>query len=100
MSDCGEPPHTSGLARHLDDVFYVACRWDYQRTPNEMLRDQTRNALVRENGKEFLALPADWGPHEDTHRVARSQRLCMRGRSPNSDFFYFGAPFNHIGGPS
>jgi hypothetical protein len=25
-----------------------------------MLRDQTRNALVRENGKEFLAFPADW----------------------------------------
>jgi hypothetical protein len=72
-----QPPNTSGLARHLDDVFYVACRWDYQRTPKEMLRDQTRNALVRENGKEFLAFPADWGPHEDTHRVARSQSVSV-----------------------
>jgi site-specific DNA recombinase len=38
-----------------------------------MLRDQTRNALVRENGKEFLAFPADWGPHEDT--LASGKRL-------------------------
>ena len=72
-----QPPNTSGLARHLDDVFYVACRWDYQRTPKGMLRGQTRNALVRENGKEFLAFPADWGPHEDTHRVARSQSVSV-----------------------
>src|ERR1700750_2840294 len=55
-----QPPNTSGVARHLDAVFYVACRWDYQRTPKEMLRGQTRNALIRENGKEFLAFPAGW----------------------------------------
>src|SRR5215471_13636519 len=42
-----------------------------------MLRDQTRNALVRENGKGFLALPTDRGPHKDTHRVARSQSLSV-----------------------
>jgi len=66
-----QPPDTSGLARRLDPgVFYVACRWDYKRTPKDMLRDQTIKALVRANGKEFLAYPADWGPHEDTGRVA------------------------------
>jgi hypothetical protein len=60
-----QPTGTSGLARKLDpDTCYVACRWDYQVTSKEMLRDQTRKALVRANGKEILCYPADWGPHE------------------------------------
>jgi len=66
-----QPPGTTGLARRLDpDVFYVACRWDYDVTPKTMLRDQTRKALVRFRGQEVLAYPADWGPHTDTGRVA------------------------------
>lgn len=67
-----QPINTSGLARRLDPgVFYVACRWDYDVTPKEMLRDQTRKALVRGGGKQFLAYPADWGPHEQqTGRAA------------------------------
>jgi N-acetylmuramoyl-L-alanine amidase len=65
------PPGTTGLARRLDPgVFYVACRWDYDRTPKEMLREQSRKARVSAGGKSFLAYPADWGPHQDTGRVA------------------------------
>jgi N-acetylmuramoyl-L-alanine amidase len=66
-----QPPGTTGLARRLDpDVYYIACRWDYDITPKEMLRDQTRMALVKARGHSFLAYPADWGPHEDTGREA------------------------------
>lgn len=66
-----QPPGTTGLARRLDpETFYVACRWDYSITPKDMLRDQSLKALVRANGKEFLARPADWGPNENTHRAA------------------------------
>ena len=66
-----QPPGTSGLARRLDpDVFYIACRWDYDVTPKEMLRDQNNLALVIVPGKRILAWPADWGPHSDTDRIA------------------------------
>lgn len=67
-----QPLGTSGMARRLDPgVMYVACRWDYDITPKEMLRDQSRKALVRAKGKGFLAFPADWGPHEEqTGRAA------------------------------
>jgi len=66
-----QPPGTTGLARRLDpDVFYVACRWDYNTTSKEMLVDQDRLALVRAGGKELLAHPADWGPNQNTGRIA------------------------------
>jgi hypothetical protein len=66
-----QPPGTTGLARRLNpDVFYVACRWDYNITPKTMLDDKDKRALVRAKGREFLAWPADWGPHQDTGRVA------------------------------
>jgi hypothetical protein len=40
--------------------------------PKDMLADPDNLALVRasKTGKEFLAWPADWGPHEDTDRAA------------------------------
>jgi N-acetylmuramoyl-L-alanine amidase len=66
-----QPPGTTGLARRLDpDVYYVACRWDYDVTPKTMLDDKDKQALVRAGGLEFLAWPADWGPNENTGRVA------------------------------
>jgi N-acetylmuramoyl-L-alanine amidase len=68
-----QPPGTTGLARRLDpSIYYVACRWDYNKTPKKMLADPERMALVRApaTGKEFLAWPADWGPHSSTGRVA------------------------------
>jgi N-acetylmuramoyl-L-alanine amidase len=68
-----QPPGTTGLARRLDpDEFYVACRWDYDITPKEMLADASLKAIVQspKTGKTFLAWPADWGPHGDTDRAA------------------------------
>lgn len=66
-----QPSGTSGLARRLNPwVNYVACRWDYDVTPKEMLRESGERALVRTNKWEALAFPADWGPHGDTNRVA------------------------------
>lgn len=66
-----QPPGTTGLARRLDpDVFYVACRWDYNVTPKDMLRDEGQQAIVRAGGREFQAWPADWGPNQNTGRVA------------------------------
>lgn len=66
-----QPSGTTGLARRLNPfVHYIACRWNYEVTPKDMLRDSGQRALVRANGWELLAFPADWGPHEDTARVA------------------------------
>src|SRR5262245_1113325 len=66
-----QPSGTTGLARRLNpNIFYVACRWDYDETPKEMLAEASRQAIVRANGREFYVWPADWGPHSDTSRVA------------------------------
>jgi len=68
-----QPPGTTGLARRLDPtVYYLACRWDYDKTSKVFLRDSGNMALVRnkKNGRELKAYPADWGPHQDTGRVA------------------------------
>jgi len=67
-----QPEGTSGLARRLNTwVPYVACRWDYDVTSKAMLASG-KMALVRApiTGIEMLAFPADWGPHQDTGRVA------------------------------
>jgi N-acetylmuramoyl-L-alanine amidase len=65
-----QPPGTTGLARRLDpDQFYIATRWNYDVTSKEDLLNM--RVLVRApTGKQFFAYPADWGPHEDTGRVA------------------------------
>jgi N-acetylmuramoyl-L-alanine amidase len=68
-----QPPGTTGLARRLDpNQFYVACRWDYGITPKTMLDDPDKMCLVKSprTGRKCLAWPADWGPHDDTDRVA------------------------------
>ena len=66
-----QPEATSGLARRLNPfVHYVACRWDYSVTSKEdLLKDM---ALVRaaKTGIALKAFPADWGPNENTGRVA------------------------------
>lgn len=65
-----QPVNTTGLARRLNpDMHYIACRWDYNVTPPDMLLSQ--KALVRvPNGIELTAYAADWGPHPDTDRIA------------------------------
>jgi N-acetylmuramoyl-L-alanine amidase len=66
-----QPPGTTGLARRLNpNKPYVACRWDYALTPKEMLADKRYMAVVRAKGRAMSAWPSDWGPHEDTGRVA------------------------------
>jgi N-acetylmuramoyl-L-alanine amidase len=65
------PDGTSGLARRLNPyTHYLACRWDYDVTPKSFLLEH--KALVRNpiTGVSMLAFPADWGPHEDTGRIA------------------------------
>jgi N-acetylmuramoyl-L-alanine amidase len=70
----------TGLARQLNPfVSYLACRWDYDITPKQMLAESGERALVRAlaTGREALAFPADWGPNEATDRVADlSPGLC------------------------
>jgi len=78
-----QPTGTTGLARRLDPKRpYVACRWDYDVTPKEMLRDPHQLAMIRnkKTSKELLAWPADWGPHEEqTGRAADlSPRIMER----------------------
>jgi hypothetical protein len=67
-----QPPKTTGLARRLNpEVYYVACRWDYDVTSKEMLAG-TQMAVVSApaTGRVFRAHPTDWGPHGDTGRIA------------------------------
>ena len=66
-----QPKGTSGLARRLNPfVHYVACRWDYNVTPKEMLVESGNVALVRTKSMALTAFPADWGPNANTGRVA------------------------------
>jgi hypothetical protein len=68
-----QPEGTSGLARRLNpSVPFLAVRWNYDEFPKAMLASMDYVALVTapETGRSFRAWPADWGPHEDTGRVA------------------------------
>jgi len=66
-----QPSGTTGLARRLDpEVFYIACRWDYDLYPKPSLLQHMALVRAPKTGREFLVFPADWGPHSDTDRVA------------------------------
>jgi hypothetical protein len=66
-----QPDDTSGLARRLNPfVHYIACRWDYDVTPREMLLDQLAQVTALKTGITLKCFPADWGPHQSTGRVA------------------------------
>ena len=81
-----QPPNTSGLARRLDPhAHYIATRWDYEKTPREMLLEQV--ALVRspKTGRALIAYPADWGPHVDTGRVADISQGLMEALGIQTD---------------
>jgi hypothetical protein len=78
------------LARRLNSkaVGYVACRWDYAVTPKTMLASSENLALVRatKTGREALAFPADWGPHEEkTGRAADLSEFLMRSLGITTD---------------
>lgn len=58
-----------GLGRRLrEEMLYVACRWNYHETSRHFLQDSV--AHVSANGRTVLARPMDWGPNENTGRVA------------------------------
>jgi N-acetylmuramoyl-L-alanine amidase len=81
-----QPEGTTGLARRLNpNLFYVACRWDYDVTPKGMLQNPSKQALVRAGEREFWAWPADWGPHEDTDRVADLSPALMEALDLTTD---------------
>jgi hypothetical protein len=68
-----QPDDTTGLARRLNpSVPFIAMRWDYDVFPKTMLASMEHVALVKasKTGRQFRAWPADWGPHQDTDRVA------------------------------
>jgi N-acetylmuramoyl-L-alanine amidase len=95
ISDMDQAPHlflpyqpegTSGLARRLNPyVHYIACRWDYDDIPKSEMLDHV--ALVRSpmTGIELTAIPADWGPHEDTGRVADLSPSLMQDLGLSTD---------------
>jgi N-acetylmuramoyl-L-alanine amidase len=66
-----QPSGTTGLARRLNPyVHYVACRWDYAKTPKAMLLEKVTLVRALKTSIAMKAFPADWGPNENTGRVA------------------------------
>jgi N-acetylmuramoyl-L-alanine amidase-like protein len=66
-----QPEGTTGLARRLNpNVHYLACRWDYDEVPKAMLLEEIALVRVPATGLALKAYPADWGPHENTGRIA------------------------------
>ena len=69
-----------GLARRLNSkaVNYVACRWDYNVTPKEMLAGpDVALVTATKTGRSAKAFPADWGPHEEKTGRAADLSLCL-----------------------
>ena len=65
------PPGTTGLGRRLNpESLYIACRWDYDRTSKEFLRNTLALIQNPQNKKSAQARPVDWGPKASTGRVA------------------------------
>ena len=61
----------TGLPTALNPfVHYVACRWDYADTPKPSLLQDVALVRAASTGIELTAFPADWGPNENTGRVA------------------------------
>jgi hypothetical protein len=82
-----QPQGTTGLARRLDayGVHYLAMRWDYDATPKSMLLENMAMVRAVKTGKAFVAYPADWGPHEDTGRVADISPDLMKALGIETD---------------
>jgi N-acetylmuramoyl-L-alanine amidase len=65
-----QPEGTTGLARRLNPyVHYIACRWDYSKTPKQSLIGKPATVKATKTGITLKAFPADWGPNENTGRV-------------------------------
>lgn len=78
----------TGLARRLNGkgVHYIACRWNYDVTPKEVLAgDDVALVTNAETGMSQTAWPADWGPNEKTGRVADLSPALMRDLGLETD---------------
>jgi len=83
-----QPPGTTGLARRLDpEMFFIACRWDYDQPDTSKTELLKHMAKVRspKTGKEFLCYPADWGPNANTGRVADISKGLMEALGITTD---------------
>lgn len=66
-----QPEGTTGLARRLNPmVSYIAMRWDYDVHPKEDMLYKRAKVRAIKTGVELIAVPADWGPHGSTDRIA------------------------------
>jgi N-acetylmuramoyl-L-alanine amidase len=66
-----QPEGTTGLARRLNPhIHYIACRWDYSVTPKVSLLENVAMVYAPKTGVTLAAFPSDWGPNEDTGRIA------------------------------
>lgn len=82
-----QPSGTSGLARRLNPwVHYVACRWDYDVTSKDMLKgDQVAFVRATSTGLGMKAIPADWGPNQNTGRIADLSPSLMQDLGLDTD---------------
>jgi N-acetylmuramoyl-L-alanine amidase len=81
-----QPPGTTGLARRLNpEMPYIAMRWDYDKTPKDMLLRIMCLVRAPKTGKIFFAKPADWGPHSDTDRIADISPGLMKALGIETD---------------
>lgn len=81
-----QPFQTTGLARRLNPyVHYIACRWDYSKTPKEELLRHMALVKATKTGIALKAFPADYGPHPDTNRVADLSPSLMEDLGMKTD---------------
>jgi N-acetylmuramoyl-L-alanine amidase len=81
-----QPEGTTGLARRLNpETFYIACRWDYDETPAYMLLEEMALVHAPKTGRSLKLYPADWGPHQDTDRVADISPGAMQALGITTD---------------
>lgn len=74
----------TGLGRQLNpDTLYIACRWDYGKTPKTYLR--TIMVRVTHGDKSVLCKPVDYGPGEQTGRVADLSPAAARALGVQTD---------------
>jgi N-acetylmuramoyl-L-alanine amidase len=66
-----QPAGTTGLARRLNPwTPYVAARWDYGSTPKPSLLQDMALVRATKTGIAIKCWPSDWGPNENTGRIA------------------------------
>lgn len=81
-----QPTGATGLARRLNPfVSYVACRWDYEKTSKDALLMARAKVKSTKTGISLLAFPADWGPHQDTGRIADLSPSLMEALGIDTD---------------